>query len=943
MVKIHSLLKRQIKRHLGKMDSIPTEWEKFIDAVNEAYWQMDMDREMLERSLELSSQELLQKNSEMSAVYQAFPDQFFRTDAEGTILDFKASGERSVLSLEQKVIGTKIMDVFPVEIGNQFNEAIDRVQQSEQLVSIEYSMSGQGGQCYYEARLLPLLESQVIIIIRDITGRKRAEEALRDSEILYRTIFENTGTAMLIVEGDNTISLVNTEFIKQTGISAEDVGGKIWTEFTEFIVKDYLERMKEYDTLRRVDPAHVPKAYETRLIDKNGQLRDVYITVSLIPGTNRKVASLIDLTEIKRMENALRESEQYLRWITENMKDLVFHIDAQGIIRYRIPIHGGVLGYSPEEVLGKNGFDFIHPNDYGTAISAFMDVLKSGQSKVMESRVKHHDGHYIWMEILGNALVGEDGETVGLILVCRDITERKRAEEALRESEQRLHDIFDFLPDATFAIDLEGKVIAWNRAIEEMTGVRAKNMLGKGNYEYSLPFYGVRRPILIDLAFKSDEEIEKKYRFVKVEKDVLIVEADVPLKGEAYVLWGKARPLYDSKGNIVGAIESIRDITENKKLEAQFLQAQKLEAIGTLAGGIAHDFNNLLMGIVGNASLMLLNMEPGHPHYKKLKSIEEQVKSGAELSRQLLGFARRGKYDVKPANLNVILEKTTLMFGRTKREIIVNRDFQEDLWTTEVDQGQIEQVLLNMYVNAWQAMPGGGNLYLETRNFIIDENFARRYSMKQGKYVKISITDTGTGIDEKIKERIFEPFFTTKEMGRGTGLGLASAYGIVKNHGGIITVYSEKGHGTTFGIYLPASEKAVPEEKPSIIDVLRGHETILLVDDEVMIIDVGRDILQALGYTVITAKNGEDAIEIYRGKKDTIDLVILDMIMPGMGGAETFEVLQTIKPEVIVLLSSGYSVNGRPAKMLEQGCRGFIQKPYNMAELSQAIRAALDL
>jgi PAS domain S-box-containing protein len=643
------------------------------------------------------------------------------------------------------------------------------------------------------------------------------------------------------------------------------------------------------------------------------------------------------------MENALREREQYLRWITENMKDLVFHVDAQGVIKYRLPMQGVILGYSPEELLGRNIFDFIHSDEYGAAITAFMDVLKSGQSKVMEWRVKHRDGHYVWMEILGTALTGEGGDRVGLILVCRDITERKIAEDALRESEQRLHDIFDFLPDATFAIDLEGKVIAWNKAIEEMTGMKAKAILGKGDYEYSLPFYGVRRPILIDLVFKSDEEIEKKYRFIKVEKDVLIVEADVPLKGEAHVLWGKARPLYDSKGNIVGAIESIRDITENKKLEAQFLQAQKMEAIGTLAGGIAHDFNNLLMGIVGHASLMLLNMEPGHPHYKKLKSIEEQVKSGAELSRQLLGFARRGKYDAKPLNLNVILEKTATMFGRTKREVIVKSDFQEDLWTTEVDHGQIEQVLLNIYVNAWQAMPGGGNLYLESRNVIVDENFAHRYSIKKGKYVRISITDTGMGMDKETQERIFEPFFTTKEMGRGTGLGLASAYGIIKNHGGIITVYSESDHGSTFGIYLPASEKAVPAEKPSTKDVLRGHETILLVDDEHMIIDVGKDILQALGYTVIVARNGKDAVRIYREKKDTIDLVILDMIMPGMGGAETFEVLKTINTGVTVLLSSGYSMNGRPAKMLEQGCRGFIQKPYNMAELSQAIRAALDL
>jgi CheY-like chemotaxis protein len=348
------------------------------------------------------------------------------------------------------------------------------------------------------------------------------------------------------------------------------------------------------------------------------------------------------------------------------------------------------------------------------------------------------------------------------------------------------------------------------------------------------------------------------------------------------------------------------------------------------------------MGIQGHASLMLLHVEENHPYYKRLKSIEDIVMSGAELTRQLLGFARRGKYEVKPTNINVILKKTSDMFGRTKREVVIHPKLYENLWATDVDQGQIEQVLLNIYVNAWQAMPGGGELYLETSNVIIDENFDRHYAVKPGKYVKICITDTGVGMGEKTRERIFEPFFTTKEMGRGTGLGLASAYGIIKGHGGFINVYSEEGRGTTFGIYLPASEKEMPAEKPPAEVVLKGRETILLVDDEDTIIEVSSEILEALGYNVILAKNGEEAIEIYRKRKDDIDLVILDMIMPGMGGAETFEVLKEINPRIKVILSSGYSLNGRPAKMLDRGCSAFIQKPYNMADLSQKIRAVLD-
>jgi PAS domain S-box-containing protein len=482
---------------------------------------------MLERSLELSSQELLQANSEMRAVFRAFPDLLFRTNHEGTILDYQVSAATDLHFSLEKTIGKKIDDLFPRNVGKVFSNAINHVQEVDSLVSIEYSLAGQDSEYYYEARLLPRLENQIIIIIRDITDRKRAEGALRDSETQYRTIFENTGTAMMIIEGDNTISLVNTELLKQSGYSGEEIEGKKWTEF---VVNDDLKRLKEYYRLRGVESAATPRKYETRLIDKNGQLKDTYITVSLIPGTNKGLASLLDLTEIKRMESALRESEQYLRWITENMKDLVFHIDTQGVIKYRLPMSGVILGYGPEKVLGRSAFDFLHPDEHEAAMVAFLDVLKSGKSRVMEVRVQHHDGHYIWMEILGNALVGDDGESVGLILVCRDTTDRKGAEEALRESEQRLHDIFDFLPDATFAIDLKGKIIAWNRAIEEMTGVNAEDMFGKGDYEYSLPFYGLRRPILIDLIFRSHEEIEKNYRFVKNEGDVLLTEADVPSK-----------------------------------------------------------------------------------------------------------------------------------------------------------------------------------------------------------------------------------------------------------------------------------------------------------------------------------------------------------------------------------------------------------------------------
>jgi nitrogen-specific signal transduction histidine kinase/CheY-like chemotaxis protein len=397
----------------------------------------------------------------------------------------------------------------------------------------------------------------------------------------------------------------------------------------------------------------------------------------------------------------------------------------------------------------------------------------------------------------------------------------------------------------------------------------------------------------------------------------------------------------DEHGNLVEILSIGNDNTQKKNLEAQLLQAQKMEAIGTLAGGIAHDINNLLMGIQGNASLMLLDIDTAHPHYDSLKNIEKYVQSGAGLTKQLLGFARGGKYEVRATNLNELLKKSSEMFARTNKELTLHRKYQEDIWSVDVDQGQIEQVLLNLYVNAWQAMPGGGNLYVETQNVTLDETYVKPFDAKPGKYVKISVTDTGVGMDKATQERIFEPFFTTKEMGRGTGLGLASAYGIIKNHGGMINVYSEKGEGTAFHIYLPASEKDALEEENSEQPVPRGTETILFVDDEDMILDVGRELLKRMGYRVLVAQCGKEAIEFYQENKSEIDMVILDMVMPEMSGGATFDKLREINPALKVLLASGYSVDGQAARILKRGCDGFIQKPFNVKELSQRIRQVL--
>jgi len=513
---------------------------------------------------------------------------------------------------------------------------------------------------------------------------------------------------------------------------------------------------------------------------------------------------------------------------------------------------------------------------------------------------------------------------------------RRIVDEALRESEEKYRNILESIEEGCFEIDLEGNLTFFNDPLCRILDFDRDELEGQNT-----------------IVFTTRDSAKKVDRILKQVKNtgepVHVTDYDAVKKsGEIVPLELSASLIKNAEDQPVGFRGMLRDVSERKrseeekrKLETQLQQAQKMESIGTLAGGIAHDFNNILMGVQGNASLMLLKIDHNHPNHEKIKNIERYVQNGTELTKQLLGFARRGKYHLKATNLNEIIETSSTLFGRTKKEIQIHRKFSDDLWAVEVDQGQIDQVLLNLYVNAWQAMPEGGDLFLETENVTLDKNYVQPYKVEPGRYVKISVADNGVGIQKEDQERIFEPFFTTKEMGRGTGLGLASVYGIVKSHGGYINVYSEKGQGTRFTIYLPASEKEVVDEKERIIPLVRGRGTILLIDDEEMIVDVGQELLRELGYKVVVAKSGSEAIEAYKKKYPQIDLVIMDMIMPGMGGGEAYDRLKQINPEVKVLLSSGYSVDGQATKILDRGCDGFIQKPFNMKQLADKIRSII--
>jgi two-component system, cell cycle sensor histidine kinase and response regulator CckA len=507
--------------------------------------------------------------------------------------------------------------------------------------------------------------------------------------------------------------------------------------------------------------------------------------------------------------------------------------------------------------------------------------------------------------------------------------ELRRAECSLRESEEKYRLLVDNANDGIF-IAQDECIKFPNPRILEILGLQEQGPEPIPFFEFIHPEDRAKVADLHRRRVSGEKNLPETYSFRSVSRNggEYLVQINV-----VNILW-EGRP---------ATLNFVRDITEQKKMEAHLQQALKLEAVGTLAGGIAHDFNNILMGIQGRVSLMLADVGSSHLHYEHLKGVQSYVKGATDLTRQLLGFAKGGKYEAKPTDINRLITQSADMFGRTHKEIRIFKKLCEALGTVEVDRGQLHQVMLNLYVNAWQAMPEGGDIYLQTENFTADDMLPHPSEIRPGRYVKVSVTDTGTGMDHITKARVFDPFFTTKSKGRGTGLGLASAYGIIQNHGGLIRVYSEPGQGTTFTIYLPASDKAVEPEIVTSAQLIEGNGSILLVDDEEMVLEVACKMLERLGYHVLAVGSGRQAVEIIGRQDKEIDLIILDMVMPEMGGSETFDRIRQIDPAATVLLSSGYSMNGQALDILRRGCSGFIQKPFSLSELSQKIKEVLDL
>jgi two-component system cell cycle sensor histidine kinase/response regulator CckA len=647
---------------------------------------------------------------------------------------------------------------------------------------------------------------------------------------------------------------------------------------------------------------------------------------------------------------------------TDDLLALALEATSDGIWTWHLPTgdtffsprYYTMLGYDPHELppTFETWASLVHPEDLEPTQQVIMKRIR-GQHDTYETefRMRTKSGDWLW--ILGRGKVverDENGRPVRVVGSHVNIDSRRRAEERLAryrdDLEERVRDrtrkleetsslleaTFNAIPDVLGVQDNQHRIIRYNQAGYTFLDLDIEDVQGKRCFEL------IGRTKECEICATSECYRTKEPAVRTRYEEALDAWLDV-----------RAYPILDEDGNLVRVIEHLRDITAEKKAEEknrelrdELQQAQKMESLGTLAGGIAHDFNNLLMGIQGRASLLAIELARSGGPAEHVEAIEGYVRSAADLTRQLLGFARRGKYEVKPIDVNELIAATAKMFARTHKGLTIRTEIHPEPLIVSADRSQIERVLLNMCINGWQAMPDGGDLRLETGLVRIDESVESVPQIAPGQYCRVRITDTGVGMDEITRRRAFDPFFTTKEKGRGTGLGLASAYGIVTNHGGTITVESREGKGSTFSILLPVTPDRVAQGQEKPTGLTGGTEAILLIDDEQMILDVGREMLEHLGYRVIVAHGGAAGVGILDRRDTPLDLVILDLVMPGMGGGRVFDRIEAIRPGLPVLLSSGFSIGGEAEDLLERGCRGFIQKPFTLADLAQRVRQILD-
>jgi two-component system, cell cycle sensor histidine kinase and response regulator CckA len=752
----------------------------------------------------------------------------------------------------------------------------------------------------------------------DITERRQAEEMALVSEERYRTFVNSTSDLAFLKDDQMRYMMVNEANRKFFNLAEAEILGR--TDF-DLMPQENALACRRTDLLAMeknqvaISEEHIGHSiYESRKFP-----------VRLENGRTGVGGFIRDITDHRKADAALRASEEQYRDLVENINDAVFAVRADGVMTYISPAIRLIAGYGPEEIIGKAFLGFIHADDRAMLAEELEKTL-AGDIHPSEYRMIAKDGSVRWVRSSSRP-VWDDQKVTGLNGILYDITVHRISEEKLSIAAKKWEATFDSIGDGVCLLDRQRRVLQCNRAFSDMVARPFGDIIGGSCHEI---VHGSTQPIPDCPVQRMERTLQRASGEIQRGDRWLLITVD---------------PILDAGGGLIGAVHIVTDITSRKLMEQELQQAQKMEAIGQLAGGVAHDFNNMLAGIMGNAEMLYMKLATSPEHMELVERILKAGEHAANLTKQLLSFARKGQYQLAAVDVHRAIGNVAGILANTiDRRIRIKQSLRARPSTIMGDPTQIENALMNLALNARDAMPEGGELIFSTDVVEFDAGYVEQhqYRMEPGHYVMISVTDTGTGMDEEIVRHIFEPFFTTKGPGKGTGLGLASVYGTAKNHKGSIECYSEPGHGTVMKVYLPLTDnrEALAPALP-VASVRPGTGSLLLVDDEHMIREMAGQMLKGLGYTIATCQDGQEAVDYYLKHHAEIDLVILDMIMPKVNGREAFLLMRQINPGVRALLASGFSADGEAQEVLKLGILGFVQKPFRMAELSARIQEAL--
>lgn len=763
-------------------------------------------------------------------------------------------------------------------------------------------------------------------------GEHRRTIAARDHhaerERLFSAAVESSNDAIITMTLDGTINGWNSAAERLFGYSAAETTGQSIT----LLVPD--ERLSEVqDSLRRIGWGESIEHSETVRLRKDGTLIEVSLSISPIKapsGATIGIAKVVrDITDSNRTRQVLRQQTEELRRIFETSQDLILVTDIMGTPVQVSPSVKSILGYEPEEILGKSGALFLHPDDLKNAQQEMRAARHGKKARSFDGRNIHRDGRLVTLSWLGTW-----SEPVKrFFFVGRDMTESRQAQETLRESEQLARGIINTALDAFVQIDENGTITDWNSQAEAIFGWPRKDALQKNVFELITGFsqQDQLRDGLANFRVAGREEVSRPRREIQVRSR----------DGREFTAELSVTALKTRDGFVFNGF--MRDLTEKIAAEDRIRQAEKMEAVGQLTGGIAHDFNNILTVITGTIEI-LAEAVKGEPQLAAItRMIDEAASRGADLTQHLLAFARKQPLDPKETDVNTLIIDTAKLLQRTLGEHVeIESVFEDEICPALVDPNQLATAILNLALNARDAMPGGGKLIIETGSVVLDEAYARMHSdVRPGRYAMIAVSDTGTGIPANMLDKVFNPFFTSKGPGKGTGLGLSMVYGFVKQSAGHIMIYSEEGHGTTIKMYLPPASGTLRAAKPMLASVAEsGHETILVVEDDKLVRDYVLTQLHALGYVTLDAANATEALAIANAGHP-FHLLFTDVIMPGINGRQLANEIAKIKPGLKVLFTSGYTENaiihhGR----LDEGVL-LLAKPYRKSDMAIMIRKAL--